>query len=303
MPQILETTAGNSPLAAPSVALPVTALVMSAALWGTSWYPFRVLDAEGVGGLWAVTITELIATLVCLLVFGSKMRGLRWRVPLVAIGLLGGACNTGYVIGAIEGEVMRVTLLLYLSPLWTVFLARWMLGEPLSRLGAAVVAISLTGAMVMLWPFGEGAVAFGTGDLWGLMAGMTYAGYNVLVRRHLELSVPHKTFAATLGSALVAIVAMPLLGWPALPAVSAYSGALMLGLGAVLLMIAILMQYGLERLPATRSSVIMVSELLFAALSAWWLANEVPGLRELVGGLLILAASLLSTRIAAKGEH
>ncbi|MBK6637803.1 MAG: DMT family transporter [Rhodocyclaceae bacterium] len=303
MTQFFQSSSPQAPGSQRSPVLPVVALVMSAALWGTSWYPFRVLDGEGVDGLWAVTITEVIAAVLCLLIFGKKMLGLRWSRPLIAIGLLGGACNTGYVIGAIEGEVMRVTLLLYLAPLWTLFLARWMLGETLNHLGIMVVALSLTGAMVMLWPFAEDGVAFSTGDLWGLMAGMAYAGYNVLVRRHLELSVPHKTFSATLGSAVVAVAAMPVLGWPALPAVSAYSGAIMLGLGLILLWIALMMQYGLERLPATRSSVIMVSELLFAALSAWWLAQEVPGLREGVGGMLILVASLLSTRIAPKGIH
>ncbi len=278
--------------------LSVITLLLSAALWGSSWYPFRLLAADGVTGIWAIALTELIAVAVCVLVFGRRLASLRGGTALLAIGLLGGACNTGYVIGAIEGEVMRVTLLLYLSPLWTVFLAHWLLQERIDTLGASVVALSLTGAMVMLWPFGEGAVAFSAADLWGVGAGLTYAGYNVLVRRYRTIPVAHKTLATSLGSGLTAVAAMPLLGWPGFPVISTHGLLLIVGVGVMLVLIAALMQYGLERLPATRSSVIMVSELIFATLTAWWLANETPDWRALAGGALIVGASLLSTRTA-----
>jgi drug/metabolite transporter (DMT)-like permease len=66
--------------------------------------------------------------------------------------------------------------------------------------------------------------------------------------------------------------------------------------GALLVLIVVLMQYGLERMPASRASVIMVSELLFATLGAWWLADETPGLRSLLGGTLIVAAAFLAAR-------
>jgi drug/metabolite transporter (DMT)-like permease len=210
--------------------------------------------------------------------------------------LLGGACNTGYVVGAIEGEVMRVTLLLYLSPLWTVMLAHWLLHERLERRSVGVVALSLAGAVTMLWPFGATGVRFSAADAWGLMAGVSYAGYNVLVRRHLELSVAHKTFAGTVGCVVVAMAAMPFFetSFPAL--ISLATGALVVGVGALLVLIVVLMQYGLERMPASRASVIMVSELLFATLGAWWLADETPGLRSLLGGTLIVAAAFLAAR-------
>lgn len=269
-------------------------LVLSAALWGTTWYPFRLLAARGIDGLWAMVLTEIVAMAVCWFWFGKRLRGMGGR-PLLWIGLLGGACNTGYVVGAIQGEVMRVTLLLYLAPLWTVAFAHWLLGERLDRRGAVVIALSLSGALTMLWP-GEGSAAPSSADLWGLMAGICYAAYNVLVRRHLELSVPHKTFAGAAGSAVFALAAMPLLGvemvWS--PVFAAPALGLIASLGVVLVLIVALMQYGLERLPASRASVILVSELVFATLSAWWLAHEVPSVRALMGGALVLTASVVA---------
>ena len=60
------------------------------------------------------------------------------------------------------------------------------------------------------------------------------------------------------------------------------------------------MQYGLMRISATRAIVILVSELIFAAASAWWLADEVPGGREFIGSALIIAASLIASGIGRR---
>ena len=40
------------------------------------------------------------------------------------MGLAIGWSNLAYVLGILEGEVMRVLLLFYLAPLWTVPIAR-----------------------------------------------------------------------------------------------------------------------------------------------------------------------------------
>jgi drug/metabolite transporter (DMT)-like permease len=42
---------------------------------------------------------------------------------LLLIALVAGGCNLGYVLATVHGEVMRVLLLFYLAPLWTVLLA------------------------------------------------------------------------------------------------------------------------------------------------------------------------------------
>ena len=274
---------------------PVLTLLGSAALWGTTWYPFRLLAARGIDGLWAVILTETVAVLVCIAIFRRQLALMRgW--PLVFIGLLGGACNTGYVVGAVQGEVMRVTLLLYLSPLWTILFAHWLLGERIDAKGGGVIALSLAGALTMLWPGREG-LNFTAPDAWGLMAGVCYAGFNVLVRRHLELPVAHKTFAGAAGCVVVSAVLLPFFGESSAPNWGLGTFGLILGLGMALVLIVVLMQYGLERMAASRSIVILVSELVFATASAWWLAGEVPRSNALLGGGLIVAACLLSALV------
>ena len=54
------------------------------------------------------------------------------------------------------------------------------------------------------------------------------------------------------------------------------------------------LQFGAARLPARVTAVVMLSEVVFAAVSAAWLAGEMPGNRALIGAALILGASLLA---------
>ncbi len=59
---------------------------------------------------------------------------------LLCIGLCAGWANLAYVLGVIHGEVMRVLLLFYLAPLWTILFARLLLNEQLSLHGYLVIA-------------------------------------------------------------------------------------------------------------------------------------------------------------------
>lgn len=278
------------------------ALVAGAAMWGSIWFPFRLLDAQGVGGLWAMFLAEIVASLVCVAYFRRQLSCLRWSWMLVGIGFFAGLCNVAFIVGLLKGEVMRVTLLMYLSPLWTVMLARWLLGERLNRHGVAVIALALAGALVMLWHPEVGAPwPGGPADWLGLLSGVAFATYNVLVRQAENWPVPVKSLVALAGTVAVAGVLIPF-GIEAAPVV--WSGsviALLLATGVVLFIMAPLVQYGLVRMPANRAIVILLSELVFAALTAWWLAGETMGLQEWIGGGLIALAGLMSARMETGG--
>lgn len=312
----MSSQANSSSLGVGSTAQPQTtavlALLASAALWGISWYPFRLLAAEGVSGVWAIIATELAATVLCLAFFWRQIfqapkpelgtvtsKAANFRT-VALIGLLGGATNTGFILATLHGDVLRATLFLYLAPLWTLFLARWLLAEPISLSGVGVVLMALAGAGVMLGPSAISG-ELGIGDGLGIMAGLAYAAYNVSVRRAEHIPQAQKTLAATIGSAAVAAVALGFYGtqgWPASLPASAW--ALVVATGALLVLVVSLMQFGLMRVTATRAIVILVSELFFAAASAWWLADEVPGTREFIGGALIIGASLIAAGVGRR---
>jgi drug/metabolite transporter (DMT)-like permease len=228
------------------------------------------------------------------------LRGARIDGWLVAIALSSAGCNLGYVLGMLHGEVMRVLLLFYLAPLWTVLLARLILGEKLTLAGAVLVGLSLAGAVVMLWRPELGAPwPNALGEWIGLVAGLLFALANVLIRRAHHYTIELKSMAVFVGVVVVGLGYVALAEPLAVPEVGIDVWVLIGIVGIVLLVINLVVQYGLTRITAGRAIVILLSELVVAAIAAWWLAGETMGLREWLGGALIVAASLISAKLEA----
>ena len=276
----------------------VSALVCGALVWGLIWYPYRILRDSGVDGVVASTATYGVALVLGLLFFRHALGKFVPSWTLFWLGLAAGACNLGYVLATLSGEVMRVLLLFYLAPLWTVVLSRVLLGERLNRFGFFVVALSLAGALTMLWQPRIGLpVPQDSADWFGLGAGFSFALFNVLSRRAHSVSIELKSLAAFFGVVLLGLLLL-LAGVGHVQMPSANSAWVLIAvIGCVLLMANLIVQYGLARVAANRAIVIMLSEVGFAALAAWLLAGEAPGLREWAGGAMILAASFFSGEI------
>lgn len=273
----------------------VAALVTGAFVWGVIWYPYRVLHAAGIGAIAASVVTYIVAFLIGLLVFRRQLVGARACWLLLAIGLSAGACNLGYVLGTVHGIVMRVLLLFYLAPLWTVLLAGLLLDERLDRQSAAIVGVSLAGAVTMLWHAEFGAPWPAAPAEWaGLAAGFLFALSNVLIRKATAIPVEVKSMAVFVGVSMLGGLLL-LAGVEDMPSHATSDAVLvLLAVGVVLLVINVVVQFGLMHTAANRAIVILLSELVFAAASAWWLAGEAMGWREWVGGAMIVAAALLA---------
>ena len=246
-------------------------------------------------------LVYVVALVIGLIVSGPVWRELRiagwWGVLLL---LSAGWTNFGYVAAIIEGEVMRVLLLFYLAPLWTVIFAHFVLGERLNRYGYAVIALSLCGAIVMLWQPSLGLPLPQSRAEWiGLSAGMTFALMNVIVRHTQHLSVNFKSAAVWLGTVLLTGIMLLYNGglYAQVSAITLDSWWLLVLLGLVMCAVSFAVQFGLTHLPANQAIVLLLLELLFAAVAAYLLAGEKMGMQELVGAVLIISASLLSGRI------
>lgn len=81
-------------------------------------------------------------------------------------------------------------------------------------------------------------------------------------------------------------------GWvPGLPAPQASWLLLALGLALALFASNLALQYGAARLRSATTSLVMLSEIVFATLSSVWLGAATLDPRTLMGGVLILAAA------------
>lgn len=275
--------------------LAIVSLFAGATVWGLIWYPYRVLEGAGIPPVAATAATYLVALLAGALLLRRRLAGLRFSWMLALMALAAGGCNLGYVLATVSGIVMRVLLLFYLAPLWTVLLARLLLGERLRPAGATVVAFSFGGAAVMLWQPQWGLPVPANAAEWlGLAAGFLFALTNVLIRRMESLQIEAKSMAVFAGVVAVGLCALPFTSPPPSLAADATAWLLVVLLGAVLLGINLVVQYGLMHLAANRAIVILLFELVVAAAASWLLAGEAMTAKEWIGGSMIVAASLFS---------
>ncbi|WP_047548771.1 DMT family transporter [Methylotenera sp. G11] len=277
----------------------VFGLLFGALCWGIIWYPYRIMADAGVSGIVSSFYTYSIAVALAGVYFAAHWRGI-FKLPLsiVWLSLVAGWTNLSYVLAIIDGEVMRVMLLFYLSPLWTLILAHFWLKEKTHLPGVAAIITSLLGAYIMLYDPAASRfpVPANNAEWLGLSSGFGFALTNVMARKSVHLTLRAKSFAIWTGVMLVCLIAMPLMQVPLMSPVVFTSGNwLIMGLIAILLIAAtFLVQYGVTLIKATRASVLFLFELVVAAIAAYFLTDETMQMNEWIGGALIVAASIFA---------
>ena len=281
--------------------LPIIGLLWTATFWGAVWYPLRLLEQAGMSGLWTTWIIFTTAAVLGLWLAWSR----RYEVPeqpglLLLIALASGWLNTAFVLAILDGNVLRVLLLFYLSPLWSTLLAWLWLGERPSRSGLFALVLAMGGAMLMLW---NSSLGFpwpqSEADWLAISSGLGFSISNVAVRRLRHLSAPLK--AAVVWWGVVVVAGLWLLfaqvPWPQNVSSGAWMGAFLLG-GVGILSATLAVVYGVARMPVHRSATILLFELVVGAISSQWLTNEIVTTTEWFGGCLIVFAAYLSVRIS-----
>lgn len=276
----------------------VACLLFAATLWGVFWYPLRWLESQGLQG---ISITFLIYTgtlIYCIpIILRYHAEFIRSPILLLLIALSSGWCNTAFILAMLEGEVVRVILLFYLSPVWATLLARLVLKEYLSRTAYWLLLVAFMGAMLMLWspeigyPWPESRA-----DWFALSSGFAFALMNLFVHMTRQARIETKTVSAWLGAILVAGSALLLRNESILtaPLISSVY-ALLIGMtimGAMTWAVV----YGVTHMPVHRSAIILLFEVVVATVSTYLLTDERMTLLEWVGGSAVILSAYLSAR-------
>lgn len=283
---------GGTPL------LAVGCLVINALVWGLSWWPFRQLQERGLHPLWSTALVYA-AAVVCVLAW----RPLAWRELFRHPGLwlllaAAGITNVGFNWAVSVGDVVRVVLLFYLMPAWSILLAWPLLGERPSRASLLRLALALGGVVIVLkapdspWPLPNSGA-----DWLAIGGGLCFAITNILLRRYGNSPSEGRMLAMFGGGALMASAAAALgmgLGGVSAPALNAAGWPVAVGLCLAFLASNLALQYGAARLAASTTALVMLTEILFASVSSAWLGAAELETRTLVGGGLIILAALLA---------
>jgi drug/metabolite transporter (DMT)-like permease len=285
--------------------LPVLSLLFSATLWGIVWYPLRLLELQGLTGLWSALVSYAAILSVFFWVLVRERESLAAnKLALLLMGLSAGWCNVAFILAVLDGHVVRVLLLFYLSPFWAVCLGWLLLGERLDTRSMLVFAVAVTGAIIMLWNEAVGIPwPRDPADWLAVSSGFAFALSNVFVRRAQNISVLLKSTASWVGVVAVAAVWIVLsnTGFPAVSS-GVLLAAVALGLCGFLVM-TLSVLYGVTRMPVHRSAVILLFELVVGAASSLLLTDEVVLYREWLGGFMIVTAAYMAARIHAGDEN
>ncbi len=270
------------------------------------------MQAEGLHPLWATVLVFSLCTVVITCWRPHAVKEVLRTPALWVLVLAAGTTNAAFNWAVSIGDVVRVVLLFYLMPLWTVLLARWLLQEPLTVRAALQVVLALTGAAVVLWPQKALGLSWwqhfplptNLAEVLGVLGGLSFALNNVMLRKEAHRSEAARGWAMFFGGVLVAgvlAVVLTSLGTVTTPP-AARSAWLAPALVLSLLFLAsnMALQYGAARLPANVTSVVMLSEVVFASASAAALGAGELTPRVCIGGALIVGAALLATLSSSK---
>ena len=285
---------------------------VGAAFWGLFWIPLRYLDENGVHGLWAVGSVTTAAAIPALLwmLYRQESTDLRSRDAWIIGGALG--CSaTFYFLGVMLSDVIRVILLFYLLPVWTIIASRILYQQRVSRVQLVVVIVALFGMWLLLGAGARLPLPTNVGDWCGLVAGMLWGISLALLRGKDDANVFPRVFVTMSATAVLSFSVALCLAYfdaliPGLPssvagAIAGEGGpsipAILQGLpvillfGVVVLFPAMFSQiYGAQLIPAPTAALLTMTEILVASLSAWLIIGTELTRISLLGGAIILIA-------------
>lgn len=275
-----------------------TIVAGTGALWGLYWFPVRRLAEIALPGAWgALAIVAVAAVLLAPLALRRRQELVDADPRALASVALGGAAFVLYSVGFVYGRVAIVILLFFLTPVWSTLIGRYVMGWHLPRSRVVAVAVGVAGLVVMLAGDGAVPVPRGPGEWLALLSGILWSIATTGIRTKSTLGPSAAAFVFALGAVACSLLLAPLLEplplriprASVLPAIgwTLAAGGLWWGLSMAGLL------WSAVRLEPARVGILLMTEVLVGAVSAAFLAGEYLGSWEIIGGALVLCASIL----------
>ena len=286
------------PRAAGGLLLPQCAVALASVLWGLWWIPIRGLEQLGLTGNWVSVAVYGFGALALLPFMLPGYRRLLQNAGTIAMaGIFCGAALAFWNHAILIGEVVRVTLLFYLSPIWATILAAVFLGDRITLRRGLAIFFGLSGAATVLGAGADGLpLPRGEADWIAIAAGVAFAIATTIIRKAGAGNSVPQSFATVSSAALVAwaLAVFHPSGGGSLAGLDPEALYLAAAVGVLWLLPALwLVLWGAGRIDPGRVAILLLLEIVTAALSAAVLTDEPFGGREVVGCVLILAAGLV----------
>lgn len=276
----------------------ILACAYSGVAWGLFWIPLRGMDNAGATDAWATVLFYAIPLLLFSpWIFVNWRRIARCGWSLHFIGIATGGSLAFYSNALLYTEVIRGLVLYYTTPVWSLLLARIVLGENITAARVLAILFGLAGMLVMFgidvgfpWPRN-------IGDWMALIGAMGWAVAAVLLRkddgrRSMEICSVY-FFYGVIAAILLAI--SPMAGEIEMPDWSDIVDVLPWTIPVAIIVIpgAYAAFWGAPHLNPGVVGLLFMTELSVGGITAAIWANEPLGARELTGIALITTAGLI----------
>lgn len=277
------------------------ACAYSGLVWGLFWIPVRRLDEAGITGLWAIFFFYALPFALSLLILP-----LRWRPMLSGglwlqlLGLMPAMSLVLYSASVLYTDVVRATLLFYMSPLWSTLLARIFLGEPITPVRSLAIAVALLGMLVIFHADMGVPLPERPGDWIALGSGVVWSLASILLRADKGSAAIDLVIQNFLWSAIIGVVLLLSFGpgLAASPPVGVYLAQLP-WLVPTLIVIVISGVYasmwGTPKLNPGLVGLLFMTEISVGTGTAALWSGEPFGWREVFGIVLISAAGVMES--------
>lgn len=274
--------------------LPVWVLLVSSVGWGLTWLPLHHFEASGLAGPSLVFISFASAVILLMPVLISQRHDWWGQVRyMLLIAIFGGFANLLFQLALYYGDVVRVMILFYLLPVWSVLGGRIFLGENIDLLRLMTLAAAISGGVLILGGLQILQKPPGWVDLMAIGSGFAFAMNNLVFRASQELPLGSKVGSMFLGVVLLIGGFLIIKADTSLPSDTGVIGYAALYGIAWLMLITFGTQWGVTRLEAGRASIIIVMELVVAVISSVIILSQSLSMSEISGALLVIAAAIL----------
>lgn len=274
-------------------------IICGAICWGCLGILGAGLNHIGFTGFEVASLRIVIAAilLAALPYFRRQLAFLSWKqLPTLCIQSLTSILGSSLFFFAAVAQIgtSLAVALLYTSPIWSLILARMILGESISKQSAMLTVVAAAGVALIM--SGGAQINIG-GILIGLCSGICYALYGVLGKRAMENNPPMLVFVSSICISAIAMLFMPntLTAFTKLINSPFYAWLSAIGIAAVGTVAAFCLYVkGLEKMPAARAAVFTVIEPLTAVLLAAVILSERLSIYQYLGIVFIVGTAILN---------
>ena len=279
---------------------PNLAIMLSTILWGTWWYPLRLLNEYADNNAIPLFLSFMLGGFAIFIFSTKNISSFSKKNILITLlaASIGAAAMCLYNEGLIRGNVARILIFFYLTSVWSTMIEVFFLRQPLTIFRACSISAGFIGLFIITGIDEGNFLPSSMADLFGILSGMLWSVCATLIRINKELDVNFATSIFILVGGIFVILATYL---PDGQILSGFDADIFSKTFLIIIAFAFiwllpgywLITYGQDQVDPGRAGILLMFEVVIGVISAYLLANEIITLREFIGAIFVMSAPLI----------